>query len=757
MPNNNEKNRKPKSSWVRKRRNAASHRGELNFQRLEPKQLLAAVTVNNSTDLVNANVSSISSLIANDGGDGISLREAVEASNNTVGLDTITFDPLLFGGYFNDGLIRLTQGELSINEELTIAGPTLFDLVITGDADGDDTLLEGNITDAVQSSQGGGAFGGELADNSRVLNFSNATGTLTVSNLTITGGRTDFDGGGIYSNSGNISLTDTRVSGNIGTGSFGYVEGSNMPAVYSSSGGGISTISGNVTLTNSTVSDNYAVDTFILATYTAFSTRSTGGGIYTRSGDIVLTDSTISNNMARAIDNFAAGGGISNLTGSVSLTNSTVSGNNASGYRGSSGGGINAISGNITLTNSTVSSNSVETIPGLNNQTIDSATARGGGISFDNSTVVIVNSTITSNSASDSGGGIGLFTDDANDNQRLTLRNSVVAGNNTDDGIAADVQTVGDVLNDLIVENSLIGNTNGSGITAAIGSGNILNQAALLGPLADNGGPTQTHTLLEGSPAIDAGSNALAVGLETDQRGDIRVRSGTVDIGAIETEGPVVGDLNSDGVVNFLDISPFISTLSDGDFLDEADINRDGTVDFLDISPFITLLSSNSSAQSSPATGKSVASANPSGSVNPSKSAADVNKPQISSTVTRVSDPNLVTTAGSAVELPPTREASDAKNIATEIDPARQTVAAGVRPIDTYVGPTEISPETYSFLGDTSSRLRGAESTRPLVVRRKLGGSAVRRDISLESIEQYPSTEKSVLTAADLFDEENLR
>lgn len=54
----------------------------------------------------------------------------------------------------------------------------------------------------------------------------------------------------------------------------------------------------------------------------------------------------------------------------------------------------------------------------------------------------------------------------------------------------------------------------------------------------------------------------------------------------------LVGDVNCDGVVNFLDIAPFIGLLSSGDFLDKADINGDGSVSFLDIAPFIGLLSS---------------------------------------------------------------------------------------------------------------------------------------------------------------------
>ena len=58
-----------------------------------------------------------------------------------------------------------------------------------------------------------------------------------------------------------------------------------------------------------------------------------------------------------------------------------------------------------------------------------------------------------------------------------------------------------------------------------------------------------------------------------------------------------LGDANQSGVVDFLDISPFVSLLTSNTFLDEADVNRDGNVDFLDINPFISLLNSGASAQ----------------------------------------------------------------------------------------------------------------------------------------------------------------
>lgn len=57
-----------------------------------------------------------------------------------------------------------------------------------------------------------------------------------------------------------------------------------------------------------------------------------------------------------------------------------------------------------------------------------------------------------------------------------------------------------------------------------------------------------------------------------------------------DVEDCVLGDVNGDGTVNFLDISPFISMISTGTFVCEADINGDGIVNFLDISPFIALL-----------------------------------------------------------------------------------------------------------------------------------------------------------------------
>src|SRR5262249_61732896 len=100
-------------------------------------------------------------------------------------------------------------------------------------------------------------------------------------------------------------------------------------------------------------------------------------------------------------------------------------------------------------------------------------------------------------------------------------------------------------------DHSLIGVADAGNFTL-IGAGNQKGSLAKpldakLGPLQDNGGPTQTHNLLAGSPCIDQGSNLG--GLTTDQRGAPTVRNSGegVDIGAIEVQKLVVVNDNDSG------------------------------------------------------------------------------------------------------------------------------------------------------------------------------------------------------------------
>jgi hypothetical protein len=89
--------------------------------------------------------------------------------------------------------------------------------------------------------------------------------------------------------------------------------------------------------------------------------------------------------------------------------------------------------------------------------------------------------------------------------------------------------------NPVLARFSLIGDGSGSGLTNT--DGNQVGSASApidpkLGPLADNGGPTRTHALLLGSPAIDAASTPDCP--TTDQRGVLRPQGAACDIGSYE-------------------------------------------------------------------------------------------------------------------------------------------------------------------------------------------------------------------------------
>ena len=609
-------NRNPNASRSAKRRLKLSQENQLEFHRLEDRQLLAAVTVNNATDLVSptADTSSVTALIANDGGDGISIREAIAASNNTSGEDTITFDGSVFTGGANS-VIRLTQGELEITDTLTIDGSTATDVTITGDAEGDDILIPGTmITDAAASFGGtAGAADDLLDDNSRVLNFTSETGDLTFTGLTITGGSdrghggglrfsstdiltidqssisgnsTGGWGGGIFTTSNNVYLTNSTLSGNVaitrgslslGAGMIAFsgnvsllnsaVVGNSALGPSRSEGGGIIALAGNISLINSVVSGN--------STSGRFSSR--GGGIWAGDGDVSLIDSTVNGNSVGADDGRAYGGGIWAGSGDVSLINSTVSGNSVIGNAVNStivrakGGGIWAGSGDVSLINSTVSGNSAIT----NAVNSFAVRAYGGGIYAGSSGVSLINSTVTGNSTSGVGGGL-YFRAYNSLTESLTIINSIIA-DNTDDGTAPDLRP--NPFGTLVINHSLIGDTTGSSITASSGIGNILNIPVFLGPLADNGGATLTHALLPDSPAINGGSNVLAVdavgnSLAADQRGEgfDRIQVGTVDIGAFESsfDSPapptvVSATINEGGVLARPDLLNKLTIVFDND------------------------------------------------------------------------------------------------------------------------------------------------------------------------------------------------
>jgi hypothetical protein len=260
------------------------------------------------------------------------------------------------------------------------------------------------------------------------------------------------------------------------------------------------------------------------------SNLSQGGGIYFGGTLLTITDSTVSGNQAND------GGGIYvDYGGSVSMTNSTVRENNASW---GSGGGLYLAEGMATLTNCTVSQNRSEKIDGN-----DGGAIFVGGFG----TLTLINSTITNNQVFypyfEKTGGI------ANDNGTVNARNSIIAGNTTGvDRVPTDFHgTLTSQGYNFIGTDwgmTIVGDTTGNIVgTERNSQGGPIPVDARLGPLANNGGPTKTHALLTGSPAINAGNTATSPA--TDQRGF--GRNGTAEMGAFEVDGsaPVVPVMNA--------------------------------------------------------------------------------------------------------------------------------------------------------------------------------------------------------------------
>ena len=366
---------------------------------------------------------------------------------------------------------------------------------------------------------------------------------------------------------------------------------------------------------------------------------------------------------------------------------------------------------------------------------------------------------------------------------RSTIVNSIVAGNTAEGGS----NNVNQGSATFSANFSLLG----TGVTPSTGSGNLFGNNPALGYLANNGGPTQTHALLPGSPAIDAGSNALAVDengipLSTDQRGagfdriqDDGSGVSRVNIGAFEGVF-LLGDVNQDGMVDFDDISPFISLLSSDNLLNHADTNRDGEVDFNDISSFISLLATGgrsarfSSSLAAPVITEASAATSTANAVVPfvssAFSAASEPEPESFAVVaatakvrlsTRTFDNKRVDADTAKVEpniisdgLSPQVSQDSVSHDGQQ--PAGDPADVRFTPVDTSVGPTAVTPSKYRFLGARASRFRSFGNTEVLVPRSTLTWDARKFDLPNESRILYRSanvsTEQSISTAAELFD-----
>ena len=290
-----------------------------------------------------------------------------------------------------------------------------------------------------------------------------------ISGLTIVDGQSAVSGGCIINDGGVLTLSDITLMG-CDTMQNGGAILNNDP--------------GNLTINDSLITGNTA--------------EGNGGGINSV-GTLTVNNSTVSGNDADGVA--SVGGGI-NCQGTTNINESTISGNTATL---AAGGILNNLSSNLTITNSTISGN---------NQT-DAAGSGGGGVaqSLMGSTF-INNSTITGNSADAGGGGIL-------SSGTVSVDGSIVA-NQTLGGDCAGSGTI----------TSTGGNVESGTSCGFMSAGDLQDTDPLLGALANNGGPTDTHILLPGSPAID---NAGTCGLTDDQRGEPR-EANDCDSGSVEVQ-----------------------------------------------------------------------------------------------------------------------------------------------------------------------------------------------------------------------------
>jgi len=475
------------------------------------------------------------------------------------------------GGAIKNYNESLSLTKVNINNCKTDRGGGAIDVGHPGTLSVTDCELTKN------SAWSGGAISTYRAD--VIISFSLLSGNVA----------TLFSSGAIGCNEGSLTITDSTFVGNQAAGNGGAIGSYTDNAVAivrnctftnnsASNGGAISASSGytgGFILENSTFSGNTAglggglyLETFgqfsIVNTTISGNSAYQGGGIWSYGsgplGPMTITNCIISSNQANLAEPDGRGGGIYFYRTTVNISRSQISSNNA--Y---SGGGIWCFDNVLSIVGSTIDSNtSVGPGAGLasqgasplkldnsaitNNKTSPtSEIGKGGGLYLYFGYGSIQNCTISGNSSS-SGGGLWLYY------SNLALRNSTIASNtassagggihSSETKITLDSDIVGknnspmgpDIKGLITANYSLIGTTAGATIT---GTNNKLNVDPMLGPLTNNGGPTLTHALLPGSPAIDSGRNTTGVGYDQRGNGYFRVSGKSTDIGAFEVQSPI--------------------------------------------------------------------------------------------------------------------------------------------------------------------------------------------------------------------------
>ena len=448
--------------------------------------LAAVLPASGATFNVNSQVDTVDAAPGNgicaDSGGHCTLRAAVMEANATAILDNINVPAITH---------VLTLGQLNITSNMNIKGANKTTTII--DAKGKSRVFKVNQGKVVQIStltvrnglvlnEDGGCIrnAGQLALNAVIVNGCKVVGNVDFG----------FRYGGGIANFGQLTVHDSQVTHNTISAACEACNG------Y---GGGLSNYSDALlSITRTIVDSNLAVPGGEFG-------GGVVGGVFSF-GNLDISESTFTRNRG-TIGAILSSGSV----GPTRIAKSIIANN-----IGESGpGGIaNYSNSAMTLINCTISGNH-----GSGTQ----FSHPGAGV-YNGATMRVLNSTITGNQGDiDAVGGIN------SDFGSLSIRNSIIARNT-----APGTPDCGSITS---LTYSLIGNT--TGCTVPAGVGNLLNVNPMLGPLANNGGPTQTRALLTGSVALDSASPA-PVGSggnsceKIDQRGVARPQNGRCDMGAYE-------------------------------------------------------------------------------------------------------------------------------------------------------------------------------------------------------------------------------
>jgi Right handed beta helix region len=487
---------------------------------------------------------------------GVHLTEPVVGSLSVVGT---TID-----GNTGDGvLIDLAVGAMSITDS-SISDNTTNGLRIVGTVAGATTITGSNLD---RNSAGDGFSAAALG------------GALTIGATSSSGNGSD--GMNLLSVGGDLTLTTTTISTNAAQGLITDAVSGNAivsDSIFQSNGGSgfyVDNVTGDATVSSTLATGNGNNGLYLervtgditIKTSELRNNGDTGAEIEQSGGNVTVVDTVFGANSdsglyidnvaggnvvierVTAIDNVEQGLYIHDVVGTVTVSDTTVVGSDDAGID------FDGNTGAMTIERTTVSGSLNEAV---------SVTGSAGGLA-------VVNSTLA--------GGGDAVTDaviKSDLGAPISVAHSTISGN----GIAGMTASLIEVVDAAVtVDHTIVTDNNGAPVFKASGTGtvavtnsltpvgsslgtsNVESNAPLLGPLADNGGPTKTRLPLIGSPAIDAGSPTLppATAPATDQRGSFRIIN-TIDIGAVEVAGPAVTSLAP---------ARFVDTRDTGDTFDD--------------------------------------------------------------------------------------------------------------------------------------------------------------------------------------------